>query len=336
MNATALFAAVFLACLVEAVEATTIVVAAGSTRNWRSALLGAGTAAVVLVAVVAVFGPAILLLPLAVLRVVIGGLLLVFGLQWLRKAVLRASGVKALHDEDAIFQKQVAAARAAGQGGRFGVPDWYAFTLSFKGVLLEGLEVVFIVLTFATNQGDLPVAVYAALAAVVIVVIAGAAVRGPLSRVPENTLKFVVGVMLSAFGVFWGAEGVGALWPGSDAALLVIAPAIAVYCLALAGTYRRRSRTIAAKGLPATPPSSAAFASGGSAPAAPARRRSWYASFGLFWYDFIIGDDWQIAAGVALTLVVVAVAHVWPLAWVFAAVGLLALIPYGTWRAARA
>ncbi|MCL2515734.1 MAG: hypothetical protein FWD85_09835 [Microbacteriaceae bacterium] len=346
MTSVALFIAVFLACLVEAVEATTIVVAAGATRNWRSAMAGSVAALLVLAAGVAVFGPAIMLLPLGILRVVVGGLLLVFGLQWLRKAVLRGSGIKALHDEDAIFQREVAAAESARTESRFGVSDWYAFTLSFKGVLLEGLEVVFIVLTFATNQGNLPVAIIGAVAAVIVVVIAGAVVRGPLSRVPENTLKFIVGIMLTSFGVFWGAEGAGALWPGSDAALLVIAPAVAVYCLLLVLAFRRRARAAqrskvlvgagAAASAPAEVEDVAAVPAPAPAPApAPKKKPGRLAAFGLFWYDFIVGDDWLITAGVALTLVVVAVAQAWPAAWIIAPIGLLALIPYGTARAAR-
>lgn len=239
MGAGALFVAVFLACAVEAVEATTIVLAAGTVRDWRSALTGVAAGVAVLAVVVAILGPAVSALPLQPLRLVVGGLLLVFGLQWLRKAILRASGFKALHDEDAIFARQRAAAQAAGAGGRAGVRDWYAFTLSFKGVVLEGLEVVFIVLTFGTNQHDVGLAATAGLAAVVAVVLAGVAVRAPLARVPENTLKFVVGIMLTAFGTFWGAEGAGARWPGADAALVVLVPAIAVFALALVAVLRR-------------------------------------------------------------------------------------------------
>jgi uncharacterized membrane protein len=153
--------------------------------------------------------------------------------------VLRASGYKALHDEDAIFRTELAAAQAAPTRRRGAVRDWYAFTLSFKGVLLEGLEVAFIALTFGSNQHDLPLAAIAALSAVVVVAGAGFAVRYPLARLPENTMKFVVGVMLTAFGVFWGSEGAGAHWPGSDAALLVLVPAVALFALALVGLLRR-------------------------------------------------------------------------------------------------
>lgn len=220
MSTTLLVVSVFLACVVEAVEALTIVLAAGTVRDWRSALTGVGAGLVVLAAVIAALGPALTAVPIDALRLLVGGLLLIFGLQWLRKAILRASGFKALHDEDAIFARESAAARAAGSRRRFAVTDWYAFTLSFKGVVLEGLEVAFIVVTFGVNQGRIDLAVYGALAAIVVVVIAGIAVRGPLARVPENTLKFAVGAMLTTFGIFWSAEGAGVRWPGADTAIL--------------------------------------------------------------------------------------------------------------------
>jgi uncharacterized membrane protein len=235
----ALFIAVFLACAVEAVEATTIVLAAGTARDWRSAVIGMSGALAVLALVVAALGPAVSDVPLRGLRLVVGALLLVFGLQWLRKAILRGSGHKALHDEDKIFAEQLATA-ASQERRRAGlVPDWYGFTLSFKGVLLEGLEVVFIVVTFGANQHDVGLAAIAAVCAVAVIATAGIAVRSPLSRVPENTMKFVVGIMLTGFGVFWGAEGAGAHWPGSDAALLVLIPAIAAFALVLVAVMRR-------------------------------------------------------------------------------------------------
>jgi uncharacterized membrane protein len=245
MNATALFVAVFLACTVEAVEAVTIVLAAGTGRDWRSAITGAVSGLAVLAVIVAALGPALTAIPLEGLRLVVGGLLLVFGLQWLRKAILRASGLKALHDEDEAFRTTLAAVKAAPGGGRGFVTDWYSFTLSFKGVLLEGLEVAFIALTFGANQQNIPLAAAAALAAVVIVTGAGLAIRAPLTRVPENTMKLVVGIMLTAFGIFWGAEGAGAVWPGADAALLVVVPAVALFALALIGLLRRVARTSA-------------------------------------------------------------------------------------------
>jgi uncharacterized membrane protein len=238
-GAAALFIAVFLACVVEAVEATTIVLAAGTARDWRSAGIGTGCALVLLGAIVAVLGPAVSQIPLRGLRVVVGALLLVFGLQWLRKAILRAAGLKALHDEDKLFTEHMAAARSQ-QARRFALaPDWYGFTLAFKGVLLEGLEVVFIVLTFGSNARDIPLATLGAACAVVLVALAGFAVRAPLARVPENTMKFVVGIMLTSFGVFWGGEGAGANWPGSDAALLVIIPVIALLGVGLVALLRR-------------------------------------------------------------------------------------------------
>ena len=243
MGTWALFLAVFLACAVEAVEATTIVLAAGTTRGWRSAAGGMAAALAVLAIVVVALGPAVSDIPLRGLRLVVGALLLIFGLQWLRKAILRASGYKALHDEDKIFAEQLATA-AAQSPRRVGlVPDWYGFTLSFKGVLLEGLEVVFIVLTFGANQHNVGLAAIAAGCAVLIVAAAGVAVRSPLSRVPENAMKFVVGIMLTAFGVFWGAEGAGAHWPGSDAALLVLIPAIAAFALSLVAVMRSGQAT---------------------------------------------------------------------------------------------
>jgi uncharacterized membrane protein len=234
----ALAVSVFLACAVEAVEALTIVLAVGTTRSWRSAGYGVGAGVLALAVVVAALGPAVGSIPIGALRVVVGGLLLVFGLQWLRKAVLRAAGLKALHDEEAIFEREAALARrAGGTGGRASV-DGYAFTIAFKGVLLEGLEVVFIVLTFGSNQHDVGLAAAAAGAAVLAVLAAGFAIRAPLARVPENTMKFAVGVLLSSFGTFWLAEGVGAHWPGGDASLLVLIPALAAFALALTAWLR--------------------------------------------------------------------------------------------------
>ncbi len=218
MSAVFLVLSAFLASAVEMVEALTIVLAAGLTRGWRSTLIGVGAAVVVLAAIVGALGPALTLIPLDALRLTVGGLLLIFGLQWLRKAILRASGFKALHDEEAIFARELEDARSAKVDVRGGL-DWYAFTLSFKGVLLEGLEVAFIVLTFGATQGNIGLAAIGAGAAIVIVAGVGVAVRAPLARVPENAMKFTVGIMLSSFGTFWAAEGAGAHWPGSDASL---------------------------------------------------------------------------------------------------------------------
>jgi uncharacterized membrane protein len=226
--------AVFAACVVEAVEALTIVLAVGLSRGWKSAMQGVAAAVIVLAAIVAALGPALTVIPLNALRLIVGGLLLVFGLGWLRKAMLRGSGFKDLHDEDAIYARELEAAKAANTTKKPLVGDWYAFTLSFKGTLLEGLEVAFIVLTFGANQHNIPLASVGAGAAVIIVVITGIIVRNPLSRVPENTLKFAVGILLTSFGIFWGTEGAGAHWPGSDTALI---PLIAsVFVASVAGT----------------------------------------------------------------------------------------------------
>lgn len=250
MNSLPLLLTVFVACAVEAVEALTIVLAAGLTREWRSTFQGLAAALVVLAAVVAVLGPALTLVPLGALRLAVGALLAVFGLQWLRKAILRGSGYKELHDETGIFARQVAAAKTAAATRRGLVSDWYAFTLSFKGVLLEGLEVVFIALTFGANQKNVGLAALGAAAAVVVVAGVGVAVRAPLARVPENSMKFAVGVMLTSFGVFWGAEGAGASWPGNDAALLAIVPLTALIALGYTGLLRRARLAAAAQAVP--------------------------------------------------------------------------------------
>jgi uncharacterized membrane protein len=229
---------VLLACAVEAVEALTIVLAVGTTRSWSSALYGVGAAVAALGVVIAALGPALTSLPINALRVAVGGLLLVFGLQWLRKAILRASGLKALHDESAAFAEETAAALAAGERPARSL-DGYSFAIAFKGVFLEGLEVAFIVLTFGANQHRVGLAAAAAGVAVALVVLAGVAARAPLARVPENTMKFAVGVMLTSFGMFWGAEGAGASWPGGDAALLAIIPAVLCISSALVLWLRR-------------------------------------------------------------------------------------------------
>ena len=229
MSGIFLVTATFLATCVEMVEVLTILLATGITRGWRSPLLGAATAAVVLAFIVIVFGAALTtLIPLNALRIVIGTLLLIFGLQWLRKAILRAAGLKALHDEDRIFAEEVQALK--GEAPSRGAIDWVGFTVAFKGVLLEGLEVVFIVLTFGSNASDdsiggfsgVSLAAVGALAAAVLVSLAGLIIHRPLARVPENTMKFGVGLMLVVFGVFWAGEGIGVKWMWDDATILVL------------------------------------------------------------------------------------------------------------------
>ena len=243
MTAVFLVASAFLASAVEFVEALTIVLASGLTRGWRSSLTGLAAATVVLAGIVAALGPTLKLVPIDALRLVVGALLLAFGLQWLRKAILRASGYKALHDEDAIFAREAEEARAAGSEVKAGL-DWYGFTLSFKGVLLEGLEVAFIVITFGSTQGRLDLAAIGAGAALVLVAVVGVVVHAPLSRVPENTMKFAVGVMLTTFGIFWSTEGAGARWPGNDASL----PGVLAFVILLsfgAVTLLKRRRNVA-------------------------------------------------------------------------------------------
>ena len=229
----------FLASAVEMVEALTIVLGVGLVRGWRSTLIGVASALLVLVLAVAVFGPALDQVPIQTLQLVVGALLLAFGLQWLRKAILRSSGYKALHDEDEAFREERAQAVEAGHERRAGL-DWYSFTVAFKGVLLEGLEVVFIVIAFGSTQGRLGLAAAGAGAALVVVVGAGVLARGPLSRVPENTIKFVVGLLLTSFGCFWGAEGAGIRWPGEDASLLGVIAFFGLLSLLLVRALRER------------------------------------------------------------------------------------------------
>jgi uncharacterized membrane protein len=229
---------------VEFVEALTIVLAAGVSRGWRSALAGMGAATLVLAVIVAVLGPALTRVPISALRLIVGGVLLTFGMQWLRKAILRAGGFKALHDEDAIFAREIEEARTAPGEQRAGL-DWYGFTLAFKGVLLEGLEVAFIVVTFGSTQGRIGLAALGAGAALVLVLVVGVLVRAPLARVPENTLKFAVGAMLTTFGIFWSAEGAGANWPGADASLPVILAFVLALSFAAVATLRRRRVSLA-------------------------------------------------------------------------------------------
>lgn len=380
--AVALFATVFLACLVEAVEAVTIVLAAGTSRNWRSALLGAASAVVVLVALIAALGPALTTLPLTGLRLIVGALLLTFGLQWLRKAILRAAGRKAKHDEDAIFAAEMVAAATLHPAAARGI-DGYAFVLAAKGVLLEGLEVAFIAVTFGANAQNFPVAAAAAIAATLVVAGLGIAVRAPLARVPENTLKFAVGVMLTAFGMFWGAEGAGAIWPGGEIALPVIVLGVAALALLLVRALRTRSGRALAPSAPgqtsaacaATPPAPGAVGPasapsdatsptpgpGSAAPdatsptpdtraagdpptsnrpgeAVPTRpRHRPLAALVLaarFVYDFVVGDDWQIALAAVLALVVTwALASVTAsMAWIALPMFVVAVVPWSLWR----
>lgn len=237
------FASAFLASAVEFVEAFTIVLVVGVTVNWRSSLAGAAAAIAALAVIVGIFGTALVqFVPIEALRLVVGILLILFGLKWLKKAILRYAGLKAMHDEEAIYEEQMAEMRARGEvhTTRY---DPFGVVTSFKSVLLEGLEVAFIVITFGlqadatarlthTHQSSgILIATFGAALACLLVVGGGALVRAPLQRVPENALKFVVGIMLTSFGTFWGGEGLGIEWQGADLFLLAL---IGIY-LALTG-----------------------------------------------------------------------------------------------------
>jgi len=230
----------FLASAVEFVEAATIVLAVGVTRQWRSALIGVAAAVVTLALLIAVFGSALaLFVPIGTLRLVVGAFLLIYGLQWITKAILRAAGAKAKHDEAAIFAAEVAGLDREPPVAATGM-DWISFTVAFKGVLLEGLEVAFIVVTFGASANLLGPAVLGATLAGLIVVAIAVIVHAPLARVPENAMKFVVGVMLTGFGTFWSGEGIGIHWPGDDLAIVLI---LAGYlALALAGVWLLRQQ----------------------------------------------------------------------------------------------
>ena len=214
--------AAFLASLVEAVEAMTIVLAVASVRGWRPAGLGAIAGLVVLCLLVVVLGPLFDLVPLNLLQFSIGTLLLLFGMRWLRKAVLRSAGVIPLHDEAAAFASETAELREQARRHEARL-DWLGGLTTFKAVLLEGLEVVFIVIAVGAGKGVLVPASAGALAACLLVAGAGLLLHRPLARVPENTLKFAVGIMLSAFGIFWTGEGLGVSWPGADLAIIAFA-----------------------------------------------------------------------------------------------------------------
>jgi len=237
----AVASAAFLASAVEFVEAFTIVLVVGVTMNWRSALLGAFAAAATLAAIIATFGVALVqFVPLNILRLVVGIILILFGLKWLKKAILRYGGMKALHDEEAIFEEHMADVKARGEQPVARLMP-FGVALSYKAVLLEGLEVAFIVITFgssaaatlAEKSGSIASAALGAAVAGVLVILLGVLVRAPLTKVPENTLKFIVGIMLTTFGTFWTGEGFGVNWPYSDLFILVLAAFYLLFTLLL-------------------------------------------------------------------------------------------------------
>ncbi|MEP6689728.1 MAG: hypothetical protein ABJD07_01160 [Gemmatimonadaceae bacterium] len=230
--------AAFLASLVEFVEALTIVLAVGTTRGWRSALVGSAAGALLLALLVIAFGPVLQRVPIATLQLVVGVLLLLFGMRWLRKAILRSAGVIGLHDETAIFAKETALLEREPRAAWYVGLDGIAVAASFKAVVLEGLEVIFIVIAVGARGMLVPASLGAAAAGALVIAV-GVALRRPLARVPENTLKFAVGVLLSAFGVFWIGEGLGWSWPGEDLALLALIPAFLAVSLAAVSIAKR-------------------------------------------------------------------------------------------------
>lgn len=307
----ALFLTVSVASAVEMVEAATIVLAMGSVRGWRSALTGTVVALVTLGLIVLIAGPSILLVPIDILRIIVGVLLLIFGLQWLRKAVLRSSGFKALHDEEKIFAEELSLAKTATSKKLFADLDKYSFTLTFKTVLLEGFEVIFIVLTFGALKNSIGTATLAALFALVIVAGSAFVIRKPLARVPENTLKFIVGIMAATFGIFWTTEGLGFIWPFSDAILPLIAIWVAIISYACVlwlknvlkkqpdAKLRTSERTISS----------------------PGRFVRVFKTIIEFIKEFVIADEWITAAGlwgiVFLGSVVSYGSELWPLVLVY-------------------
>ena len=277
-----LVVSVFLASAVEFVEALTIVLAMGVTRGWRSAIAGTVAALAALSVVAALAGFALAeWLPEALLQLVVGTLLLIFGLQWLRKAILRAAGLKALNDEDEAYREELEAGRAAASERHVGL-DWFGFVVAFKGVFLEGLEIVFIVITFGLNAGNVPLAAVGASLAGAVVLTIGAAAHRPLANVPQNTIKFAVGLLLSTFGTFWAVEGLGwfsaggesVAWPGGDVALVLLLATWSAFSWSAVRLLRRE----------------------------PALTMRFVRGFARFWFDFIVGDDWRIALGVTLVL----------------------------------
>ena len=282
------------------VEAATIVLALGASRGWRSAIIASVAALITLSLIVVIGGPSILLVPIELLRLLVGVLLLVFGLQWLRKAILRASGFKALHDEEKIFQAEVDSAKTAEKVKIFSGLDKYSFTLAFKTVLLEGFEVVFIVLTFGALKGALVTATLAAFVSLVVVAATAFAIRKPLTKAPENTMKFIVGAMATTFGIFWTTEGLRIEWPFADLSIILIA--VLVVIVSFGCIIWLRAKTPGEK---AKKKSERAIS--------PAIRA--LSSALEFIYDLVIGDEW--VTGVSL--------------WILVVISTFVTIPAGAW-----
>lgn len=315
----ALFITVALASAVEMVEAATIVLALGASRGWRSAIVGSVVALVTLALIVVVAGPSILLVPIEILRLIVGVLLLVFGLQWLRKAILRATGFKALHDEEKIFEAELNSAKTAERTKIFSDVDKYSFTLSFKTVLLEGFEVIFIVLTFGALKNSLGIATFGALFSLLVVAGAAFAIRKPLTKVPENTLKFVVGTMATTFGIFWTTEGLNIEWPYSDTTLLLLAALVLLAAFACILWLRGKK--------PADKKKKKTEANKPKSKAAVAVRSSLD-----FVYELLIGDEWITGVSLWLLVAVASATSISVDAWYLVPLYFVVILPIGLRR----
>jgi len=314
----ALFVTVALASAVEMVEAATIVLALGASRGWRSAIVGSLFAIVTLALIVLIAGPSILLVPIDVLRLFVGVLLLIFGMQWLRKAILRATGFKALHDEEKIFEAELQSAKTAEKTKTFSNLDKYSFTLSFKTVLLEGFEVIFIVLTFGALKNSLGIATMAAFVSLALVAGVAFAIRKPLTKVPENTLKFVVGTMATTFGIFWTTEGLKITWVYADATLLLLAALVLTASFGCILWLRGKKPASKKQTKASNPPKSKLFL---------AVRSSLD-----FVYELLIGDEWITGASLWLLAALASAVSISSDAWYLVPLYFVVILPVGLRR----
>jgi uncharacterized membrane protein len=314
----ALFVTVALASAVEMVEAATIVLALGASRGWRSAIVGSLFAIVILALIVLIAGPSILLVPIDVLRLFVGVLLLIFGMQWLRKAILRATGFKALHDEQKIFEAELQSATTAEKTKTFSNLDKYSFTLSFKTVLLEGFEVIFIVLTFGALKNSLGIATMAAFFSLALVAGVAFAIRKPLTKVPENTLKFVVGTMATTFGIFWTTEGLKITWVYADATLLLLAALVLTSSFGCILWLRGKKPASKKQTKASTTPKSKLFlAVSGSL---------------AFVYELLIGDEWITGVSLWLLVALASAVSISSDAWYLVPLYFVVILPVGLRR----
>lgn len=314
----ALFVTVALASAVEMVEAATIVLALGASRGWRSAIVGSLFAIVTLALIVLIAGPSILLVPIDVLRLFVGVLLLIFGMQWLRKAILRATGFKALHDEEKIFEAELQSAKTAEKTKTFSNLDKYSFTLSFKTVLLEGFEVIFIVLTFGALKNSLGIATMAAFVSLALVAGVAFAIRKPLTKVPENTLKFVVGTMATTFGIFWTTEGLKITWAYADATLLLLAALVLTASFGCILWLRGKTPASKKQTKASTAPKSKLFL---------AVRSSLD-----FVYELLIGDEWITGVSLWLLVALASAVSISSDAWYLVPLYFVVILPVGLRR----